>query len=117
MSNKTLGFIVVAFVLVLLAAPAIYTAKGYGLFKEAPAPELVLPENEKQCVESTEYMRANHMNLLLNERDNAVREGVRTVSHSLSNCKTCHEKREEFCDRCHEYMGIQPECFDCHKLP
>ncbi|GMT42489.1 MAG: cytochrome c [bacterium] len=120
MNNKTLGYIVVVFTLLLLAAPAIYNAAGHGLFasKRAPAaPELERPRNAKECVEPTDYMRKNHQKLLLNERVSAVREGIRTASHSLNNCKSCHKSREKFCDKCHEYIGVKPDCFGCHNLP
>ena len=26
----------------------------------------------------------------------------------------CHSNREEFCDRCHGYVGVEPFCWDCH---
>ena len=33
--------------------------------RTAKPPDLVLPENETECVESTEYMISSHMQLLL----------------------------------------------------
>lgn len=117
MNNKTLGIIVTVAVFILMSAPFIYTALGNGLFGKPPAPKLTMPTNAEQCIAPTEWMRANHQNLLLHERKDSVREGVRTVKHSLNNCKSCHTKREEFCDRCHQYTGAKPECFECHYVP
>jgi hypothetical protein len=36
----------------------------YNAGKAAPAPELKMPEKEKQCVESKAFMRAKHMELI-----------------------------------------------------
>ena len=88
------------------------------------APVLKMPANEKQCVAPKEYMRAAHMQLLVDWREGAVRDGTRTVKVasgrtfdvSLSNTclGKCHEK-EQFCDRCHNYAGVSgPYCWDCH---
>jgi hypothetical protein len=117
MNDRTFGAIVTAVVFLLLAAPFIYTAMGSGMFAKAPAPKLTLPANAKECVAPTDWMRANHQKLLLHERDDSVREGIRTVKNSLGNCKSCHTKREEFCDSCHEYIGAKLECFECHYMP
>ncbi|MFQ5430935.1 MAG: cytochrome C [Nitrospinota bacterium] len=117
MNNRTFGIVVTSIVFIVLSAPIIYTAAGNGLFAKPPAPKLTLPANATECVEPTDWMRANHQELLMHERKVAVREGIRTVKHSLGNCKTCHTKREEFCDSCHQYTGIKLECFDCHYQP
>jgi hypothetical protein len=38
---------------------------------------------------------------------------------SLTNtCITqCHSNKAKFCDRCHDYMNVQPWCWDCHNFP
>jgi hypothetical protein len=94
--------------------------------KAAPAPEVVLTEKAKaakQCVMSTEYMKADHMQLLDLWRHSVVRNGKRefvnpegkTFDMSLSNtCLDCHSNKAEFCDRCHNYASVSPYCFDCH---
>ena len=98
----------------------------YNLGKAAPAPELVLTEKAKtakECVRSTEYMRAEHMQLLDVWRDTVVRDGKRvyinphgkSFNMSLSNtCLDCHSNKAEFCDRCHNYVSVYPYCWDCH---
>jgi hypothetical protein len=88
------------------------------------APELkIAPENE-QCVEPTQFMRSLHMDLLDAWRDEAVRDGDRTYvafdgkvyekSISGTCLSSCHSNKDEFCDRCHEYVGAKPYCWDCH---
>ena len=98
----------------------------YNRGKAAPAPELQLTEKAKaakECVRSTEYMRAEHMQLLDLWRDSVVRRGDRIYvspsgreyNMSLSNtCLDCHSNKAEFCDRCHNYASVRPYCWDCH---
>lgn len=91
-------------------------------------PELVLPKtpNEKECVESAEFMRANHMTLLNEWRDEALRNENRVYvasngkkwTISLQNtCLKCHENYAEFCDKCHVTNNVDPYCWTCHILP
>ncbi len=115
--NSKGSIAIVIMLLALLAAPLVYTAAGNGLFGKPPAPELAKPANATQCVEPAEWMRANHMKLLRHQRDLIVRAGMLNEKYHIENCKSCHTKRAEFCDRCHSYAGVKPECFDCHYLP
>ena len=94
--------------------------------KAGHVPELDVTTKEKQCVESPEYMRAKHMDLLSDWKESAVREGNRThvatdgkeYSISLSGtCLDCHSSKAGFCDRCHNYMGVKPSCWACHTPP
>jgi hypothetical protein len=101
----------------------------YNALSAAPPdrPELQMPTNgSTECVEATEYMRANHMDLLDQWRDTVVREDVRTYTSetgkdytmSLSDtCLECHSKKEQFCDACHTYSAVTPYCWDCHVIP
>ena len=42
----------------------------------------------------------------------------RQYEMSLSNgCMDCHANKTEFCDRCHDYAGVEPYCWDCHIEP
>lgn len=89
-------------------------------------PDLVLPKNEKDCVAPVSYMRTSHMKLLLNWRDEVVRQDQHSYTAfdgkvynvSLSGtCLSCHNK-EKFCDRCHSYVGVStPYCWNCHVDP
>ena len=99
----------------------------FNMFMEkAPAPEPVLTAKAKaaeKCVRDTEFMTANHMQLLDEWRDTVVRKAERIYTNaegkeftmSLSNtCLDCHSNKTEFCDRCHTYASIEPYCWDCH---
>lgn len=98
----------------------------FNMGKAAPAPELELTAKAKAaktCVMPTEYMKAEHMQLLDVWRHNVVRNGERMFVNdegklfdmSLSNtCLDCHSNKEKFCDRCHDYASVQPYCWDCH---
>lgn len=82
--------------------------------------------NEKQCVEPADYMRAQHMRLLGDWRESVVRANQRQYiasdgrkyDISLSNtCMKCHSNKTQFCDRCHSYLGVEPNCWNCHVAP
>jgi len=94
--------------------------------RAAYVPELELPADEKQCVDSTSYMRTNHMKLLNQWKEAVVRTGERsyragdgkTYTMSLAGtCMKCHSNKAEFCDRCHNYANVQPKCWNCHVAP
>ena len=79
--------------------------------------------DKKECVESVEYMRAQHPKLLNEWRDEAVREGQtvyvsnsgKSYAMSLENgCFQCHTNKSQFCDSCHTYADVKPYCWDCH---
>ncbi len=98
----------------------------YNMGKAAPQPELTLTAKAKaaeRCVMPTEYMRAEHMQLLDVWRHNVVRNGKRefvnaegkAFNMSLTNtCLDCHENKAQFCDKCHNYASVKPYCWDCH---
>ena len=122
-SGKVIAGLIVF--LILVTAPLWYGAiSGRG----GEVPELVLPvELEGQdCIRDTEYMRASHMDLLNQWRDDVVRKGERVYEApdgrryvmSLQNtCMSCHYNKTEFCDRCHDYMSVEPYCWQCHVEP
>jgi len=123
MSDKgRIGAALVVFV-VLMTSPFWYNlASGE---KGAP-PELSYPHEGGQCVEDTVFIRANHMRLLNDWRDEVVRSNDRIYTasdgrvhdKSLSGtCLSCHFEKEKFCDRCHAYVGIDPYCWNCHVDP
>lgn len=119
MKMKAIGaFVIFA---VILASPFLAAIGNGQIMQGATQPKLDLPANATKCVEDTAYMRANHMNILKQERERAVRLGIRTKKHSLKNCFTCHTDKSKFCDRCHNYAGVKPTCFveagGCHSAP
>ena len=100
-----------------------------GKIVAAPSPKLDTPailklaEKERQCVMPTPYMRANHMQLLIDWREAAVRNGNREFINpegkkftvSLSNtCMECHSNKTQFCDQCHNFVAVTPNCWRCH---
>lgn len=107
----------------LLVATAIVAAEDHS----EPAGRVPKPVIEQarsgKCVASTEYMRRNHMKLLLHERDQEVRYGIRTEKYSLENCVNCHASQpansvfgtnRNFCQSCHSYAAVKIDCFECH---
>ena len=83
-------------------------------------------EARSECVEPREWMAANHMELLLEWRDQALREGKRIYvasdgkkwETSLQNtCMACHSNKADFCDKCHNANSVNPYCWDCHVVP
>lgn len=112
---KRTGAVAVLVFLTVLAFPFTYNAFSVGLFS-ASGPKLEIARPGK-CVEETSWMRNNHMKILLHVREDAVREGIRKVDHSLHGCQRCHPNREVFCNSCHEYVGVEPECWNCHIYP
>ena len=32
-------------------------------------------------------------------------------------CMSCHSNKDEFCDRCHDYLAVKPYCWECHVEP
>ena len=90
---------------------------------ETPA---ILQLKERRCVEDTSFMRTNHMKLIVTWREGVVREGNRFYTTadgrifeaSLSGtCLKCHSNKQQFCDSCHNYVGVKPSCFSCHIIP
>ena len=92
---------------------------------KAEQPVLEYPEGYDQCIESKEYMKAFHMDILNDWRDKVVREdirfttvnGVKTEMSLSKTCMKCHSDKTTFCDKCHDYLGVVPYCWDCHIMP
>lgn len=127
--GKIIGSLIL--LVALLAFPLIY---NIGRSKSGPVIDLNTPVirqlANKQCVESAQYMRANHMQLLNQWRDKAVREGKtvyinsqgRSFKIGLNTCLNCHSDptsstSDQFCVSCHNYAGVKPNCWSCHPGP
>jgi hypothetical protein len=124
MRDRALILTALVLFLALITFPAWYNlAAG----KTSKGPDLRLPAQEKRCVAPVSYMRTSHMALLVDWRDEVVRNNVRTFrafdgrTHTISltgTCLKCHDRKADFCDRCHNYAGLQgPYCWDCHIDP
>ncbi len=94
--------------------------------KAGYSPEIEKAARGENCVRDSAWMTGNHMDLLNEWRDQVVREGERyevgadgvKYERSLSNtCLNCHENKDQFCDKCHDYLGVEPYCWDCHVVP
>lgn len=121
---------IVAGIVLFMIIIAISFWYGKGKTLPQPAPGLDTPAiaqlKEIRCVEDTKYMRANHMKLLAMWRESAVRDGNRHYTATdgrifeaklSGTCLKCHSNKEQFCDRCHNYLGAKPNCFSCHIIP
>lgn len=76
-----------------------------------------------QCVRDPQWMRKNHMHLLIHQRDKVVHQGIRDDKISLKNCIECHAstkddsviaREDSFCVACHRYEAVKIDCFECH---
>lgn len=91
-------------------------------------------KSEGNCIESRDYMRNQHMQLLYDWREMVVREGKRVYvatdgqTYTISLTKTCmkchgYENGDEkisnamYCIDCHNYAGVNVFCWDCHIDP
>lgn len=87
----------------------------------------VIPKGKgEQCVADTAFMRRNHMDLLIHQRDETVIEGIRQKPFSLVECVDCHagkgadgqalrvDAEGQFCQSCHAYVAVKIDCFSCH---
>jgi hypothetical protein len=89
-------------------------------------PEVEKAAHGTECFRDKQEMISTHMELLNEWRDEVVREGKREqitivdkkYDKSLTNaCLYCHENKDKFCDQCHNYLGVDPFCWDCHVDP
>ena len=114
--------VVVAMVLAITILPG---QAGAGESR-VPLPVLAKAAKGKQCVEPAAVMRRNHMKYLMHQREETVRQGIRGKKYSLRQCTECHATADPnidggkvrtlqpFCNQCHEYAAVKPDCFSCH---
>jgi hypothetical protein len=130
--NKVIAGLAIFFVLITIPL-----WQNLGKTVAAPTPSLDTPvikqlaEKDKKCVMPTDWMRANHMQMLVDWREGVVRTKEQKVKASrgrdyvtpdgktylasLSNtCMECHSNKKEFCDKCHNYAAVAPNCWGCH---
>ena len=105
--------------------------KGWGRAAPAPNPKSDTPlikesRANQQCIQAPAWMKVNHTRMLNQWRTMAVRDGVRTFAasngqiHEMSltrTCMSCHANKRAFCDECHTYAGVTPDCWTCHIVP
>ncbi len=132
----------IALVLVIVVGGALFFPMVYNKALGGGAPDLApaleqMRKDKITCVESTAFMRSSHMILLNNWRTEVIRDGSKGPSGtyhpfkmyksnndkkeyemSLQNgCMKCHTSKAQFCDKCHNYVGAAPKCWDCHIPP
>ncbi|HUY84527.1 MAG TPA: hypothetical protein VMU86_08115 [Steroidobacteraceae bacterium] len=115
--RRSIPSLLIALLALIAAVPAVAG--------RVPRPEIPAAKGA-HCVRSTEWMRRNHMQLLMQLRYEAVHEGIRHVRESLPGCMSCHVSRlangtyppvtspRFFCNACHRYVGVSIDCFSCH---
>jgi hypothetical protein len=127
MNDKAKIYAGVALFLGLILFPVWYRS-GQG--KSLQPPEIIVKTKDMagkdRCVMPAAYMRASHMNLLKDWRETVVRTGERNFfspdgrkfRRSLTDtCMDCHSNKSTFCDSCHTYMAVKPNCWECHVAP
>jgi len=81
---------------------------------------------QEACIEDPAFMRAQHMRLLNEWRDEALRNENRNYvakngknwEISLQNtCMKCHTNYKGFCEKCHLSNSVSPYCWTCHIIP
>ena len=110
------GRIASAICLFALLLPALAIASD-----RVPKPIIEIDKPGK-CVEDTATMRREHPDMLKHQRDQTMREGIRTRRHSLKECVECHASAKTgsvlgekgFCQSCHDYASVRIDCFSCH---
>ena len=117
------GKVIIGIIIFLLFCSMPFMMNNSGVSKSAP--KLEYPADAKKCIYEKEYMNHNHMNILNDWRDKVVRQdtryfdfnGVQTAMSLSKTCMKCHTFKVKFCDKCHNYLGEAPYCWDCHVTP
>lgn len=108
---------------------------AWHVFADAPSTKAIQPAlagpvipkgKGENCVAETDFMRRDHMRLLIHQRDETVLRGIREEPFSLSECVDCHaqtadngdpiriDAEGQFCQSCHAYAAVKIDCFGCH---
>ena len=118
------------FVYLLLVITIVFCVIGISIVfanepSDIPPPKKNYNE-ETLCVEPVEIMRKQHFEFVLEHRDDAVIDGIRTKKHSLTECIECHitanaqgeyarySQDTHFCASCHQFAAVTIDCFQCH---
>ena len=108
--------------LVVVLFPVWYSLASGGSGEAPKLGDLKQLTGAEKCVREAAYMRAEHMTLLDDWRDRVVREGRRDDPESglemslTRTCLGCHANYDDFCKKCHDYVDVQPYCWDCHHI-
>jgi hypothetical protein len=111
-----------ALALFFILGPAAHSDEGASARAgRVPVPAIETPAG-KQCVRDAAFMRRNHMQLLMHQRQETVHQGIRPENSSLQACIACHANpktqrvtgKDGFCENCHRYAAVSIDCFTCH---
>ncbi len=122
--SQKLGSMLVLLAAIGLASSGVANGqenKAHDTKSGVPIPRPKTPEGKK-CVEPTDVMRTQHMELIQHQRDETMYRGIRTKKYSLKNCVDCHADpktksvlgKDGFCESCHSYAAVSIDCFSCH---
>ena len=125
LSHRMWKWVAGTLVVLLLSVGAYAASNAADKLGRTAKPEIVIDRSKSgdKCVEETNYMRKNHMKLLMHQRDETMHKGIRTKEHSLKNCIACHASTkdnnvlgsdEHFCQGCHTYAAVKLDCWECH---
>ena len=113
--------------LILLLFPLWNQAFHPGKAGITPNPELTeTAKKAEKCIEPKPFMKTQHMKILDEWRSEVVRDAERYYEASSGKiyykslqvtCMECHSNKSKFCDQCHNYLGVDPYCWDCHIEP
>jgi hypothetical protein len=104
---------------------AVFAVQEDSLASGVPMPVIPMGQGDT-CVEDTDFMRRNHMDMLKHQRDETMIEGLRGEQYSLKECIACHvvfgpdskpvtvSSPQHFCRSCHDYAAVSIDCFQCH---
>ena len=124
MALRRASFAMLMLVLVGLTSLA-YAAEEQNAGNGGLLPVIPMGQGDS-CVEDTDFMRRNHMDLLEHQRDETMKEGIRGKPYSLKECLSCHavngpdaipvtvSSPQHFCRSCHDYAAVSIDCFQCH---
>jgi predicted CXXCH cytochrome family protein len=120
-----IGLLVFMLLLGMAGLGDVVVADEGGAARDTLLPVIPAGQGDK-CVEDTDFMRRNHMELLKHQRDETTLKGVRTEQYSLQGCLSCHAvygsdavpvtaaSPDHFCRSCHDYAAVSIDCFQCH---
>jgi predicted CXXCH cytochrome family protein len=124
MALRRASFVMLMLVLVCMTSLA-YATEEQNAGNGGLLPVIPMGQGDS-CVEDTDFMRRNHMDLLKHQRDETMKEGIRGKPYSLKECLSCHavngpdaipvtvSSPQHFCRSCHDYAAVSIDCFQCH---
>ena len=104
---------------VVILLPLGISALGLDVSRNPEIPDVFLEPVDlkwENCIRDSTEMRFHHMDVLKEIRDKVIRFGIRDEV-TLAGCGTCHQNRDQFCDRCHTAASVTLDCFGCHYYP